>query len=183
MQPAGCVPAEYPVPVRRRCRRLHLRRRQDRPPPLRPPRLRRLPRLRQRPRLPPLPQPQHPATPSPTPAPDSYLANISTRMRVEAGDNVLIAGFIVEGSGEQASSSFAASALRLVHFGVADALQDPMLEIARRYRSRGVERQLAGQRQRRRRFDRHRSRSDEPKESALLVTLPPGSLHGRLARD
>ena len=39
-------------------------------------------------------------TPAPTPRPTgtSHLANISTRMKVGVGDNVLIAGFIVKGS-------------------------------------------------------------------------------------
>jgi hypothetical protein len=43
------------------------------------------------------------ATPTPGPTstpvlPPSYLANISTRLRVETGDNVLIGGFIITGS-------------------------------------------------------------------------------------
>ena len=37
-------------------------------------------------------------TPTPTPGAPTVLANISTRLRVETGDNVLIAGFIVTGN-------------------------------------------------------------------------------------
>jgi uncharacterized delta-60 repeat protein len=37
-------------------------------------------------------------TPTPTPVPVTTLANISTRLRVETGDNVLIGGFIVTGT-------------------------------------------------------------------------------------
>ena len=39
-----------------------------------------------------------PPTPTPTPTPVSQLANISTRLRVETGDNVLIGGFIITGT-------------------------------------------------------------------------------------
>src|SRR6476646_4016904 len=46
--------------------------------------------------------PKHSPTPTPTvtatPTPVTTLANISTRLRVETGDNVLIAGFIITGS-------------------------------------------------------------------------------------
>jgi hypothetical protein len=70
------------------------------------------------------------ATPAATPTatPDSHLANISTRMHVEAGDNVLIAGFIVEGS---ASKKLIVRGIgpSLAAFGVGDALQDPTLEL------------------------------------------------------
>ena len=66
------------------------------------------------------------ATPSPTP--NSQLANISTRLRVEAGDNVLIAGFIVDGA---ASKRLIIRGLgpSLSALGVGDALQDPTLEL------------------------------------------------------
>ena len=39
-----------------------------------------------------------PPTPTPTPTPATTLANISTRLRVGSGENVLIAGFIVTGT-------------------------------------------------------------------------------------
>ena len=45
----------------------------------------------------PTPAPTPTITPTPTPEPNRF-ANISTRLRVEAGDNVLIGGFIVAGS-------------------------------------------------------------------------------------
>ena len=47
---------------------------------------------------PPAPTPTPSSTPTPTPAPTTTLANISTRLRVETGDNVLIGGFIVTGT-------------------------------------------------------------------------------------
>jgi hypothetical protein len=68
------------------------------------------------------------ATPSASPASPSRLANISTRMRVEAGDNVLIAGFIVEGSGNK-RVILRAIGPSLAAFGIADPLQDPTLAL------------------------------------------------------
>src|SRR5688500_18625128 len=63
------------------------------------------------------------ATPTPPATPSSRLANISTRMRVESGDNVLIAGFIVEGSGNQ-PLIIRGIGPSLAAFGVGGALQD-----------------------------------------------------------
>jgi len=68
------------------------------------------------------------STPSATPTPNSQLANISTRMRVEAGDNVLIAGFIVQGSGDK-RIIIRGIGPSLATFGIPDALQDPTLEL------------------------------------------------------
>lgn len=68
------------------------------------------------------------STPSPTPIPGSHLANISTRMRVEAGDNVLIAGFIVEGNTNK-RLLIRGIGPSLGAFGIADALQDPTLQL------------------------------------------------------
>ena len=63
---------------------------------------------------------------SPTSA--SKIANISTRGRVEAGDNVMIGGFIV--GGDQ-STTVVVRALgpTLASHGVPSALMDPMLEL------------------------------------------------------
>jgi hypothetical protein len=68
------------------------------------------------------------ATPSPTPIPNSHLANISTRMRVEAGDDVLIAGFIIQGSGNK-RILIRGVGPSLAAFGISDPLQDPILEL------------------------------------------------------
>jgi len=68
------------------------------------------------------------ATPTGTPMPSSHLANISTRMRVEAGDNVLIAGFIIQGNGNK-RILIRGTGPSLATFGVADPLQDPTLEL------------------------------------------------------
>jgi hypothetical protein len=60
--------------------------------------------------------------------PGSHLANISTRMRVEAGDNVLIAGFIIQGDGNK-RILVRGIGPSLATFGIADPLQDPTLEL------------------------------------------------------
>jgi hypothetical protein len=70
-------------------------------------------------------------TPTPTPTPGasgSHFANISTRMDVGTGNNVMIAGFIVSGS---QSKTIIVRALgpTLSSYGVANALNDPMLEL------------------------------------------------------
>jgi N-acetylneuraminic acid mutarotase len=61
-------------------------------------------------------------------APPSSLGNISTRMRVQAGDNALIGGFIIAGS---APKSVAVRGIgpSLSQFGVPDVLADPTLEL------------------------------------------------------
>jgi hypothetical protein len=68
-------------------------------------------------------------TPTPTPSPSaSHFANISTRMDVGTGNNVMIAGFIVSGS---QSKTLIVRALgpTLGSYGVANVLSDPMLEL------------------------------------------------------
>jgi hypothetical protein len=65
------------------------------------------------------------SSPTPSPTPDSHLANISTRLSVQTADNVLIAGFIVQGSG--------AKKVMIRGLGpslpVTGALADPTLEL------------------------------------------------------
>ena len=68
------------------------------------------------------------SSPSPTPAASPQLLNISTRLRVETGDNALIGGFIV--SGEQPKRVILrAIGPSLAQRDVADALADPVLEL------------------------------------------------------
>jgi hypothetical protein len=63
------------------------------------------------------------------PSVDSKLANISTRAFVEAGDNVLIGGIIGGGNGSQPKVLIRAIGPSLTPLGVANALQDPLLEL------------------------------------------------------
>ena len=56
------------------------------------------------------------------------MANISTRIRVEAGDNVLIAGFIIQGDANK-RILMRGIGPSLATFGITDPLQDPTLEL------------------------------------------------------
>src|SRR5689334_25075006 len=70
-------------------------------------------------------------TPRPTPTPNpsaSHLGNISTRMDVGSGNNVMIAGFIIWGS-QSKTILIRALGPTLGSFGVANVLSDPMLEL------------------------------------------------------
>src|SRR6266853_4671667 len=66
-------------------------------------------------------------TPTPTPSPAQAL-NISTRMRVDTGNNVLIGGFIITGT---APKNVAVRGIgpSLGAVGVPDTLADPILEL------------------------------------------------------
>jgi hypothetical protein len=75
------------------------------------------------------PTPTPSPTPSPTPAiPASHLANISTRMKVGLNDNVLIGGFIIQGS-QPKKLILRAIGPSLAAVGVANAMTDPVLEL------------------------------------------------------
>jgi hypothetical protein len=68
-------------------------------------------------------------TPTPTPAPTPARAlNISTRLRVETGDRVMIGGFIITGSGPK-RVVLRGIGPSLANFGIADALADPVLDL------------------------------------------------------
>ena len=64
-------------------------------------------------------------TPTPTPTPPTVLGNISTRLRVETGDNVLIGGFIVTGSQPKKVIVRGIG----TSLGLANKLQNPILEL------------------------------------------------------
>jgi hypothetical protein len=87
----------------------------------------------------PIPSPTPAPSPSPTPTPtatpnpppggsSSHLANISTRMRVGTGQNVLIGGFIIQGS-QPKKLILRAIGPSLVSSGVPAVLEDPVLEL------------------------------------------------------
>jgi hypothetical protein len=56
------------------------------------------------------------------------LANIATRLAVQAGDNVLIGGFIIDGTAPK-QVLIRGIGPSLTHFGVINALADPVLEL------------------------------------------------------
>ena len=71
------------------------------------------------------PTPSPTATPSPTPA---QALNISTRLRVETGDRVMIGGFIITGS-EPKKVAIRGIGPSLGNSGLTDFLADPTLEL------------------------------------------------------
>ncbi len=74
------------------------------------------------------PTPNPTPTPSATPPTTSILANISTRSFVQTADNVMIGGFIVQGS-QPKRVIIRAIGPELTHFGVPNPLADPTLEL------------------------------------------------------
>jgi hypothetical protein len=69
-------------------------------------------------------------TPTPLPTPAAQLLNISTRMRVDVGDNAGIGGFIITGTATK-EVVIRAIGPSLTNFGFsqAEVLQDPVLEL------------------------------------------------------
>jgi hypothetical protein len=59
----------------------------------------------------------------------SNLANVSTRVRVETGENVLIGGFIMGGGNASVPVLLRAIGPSLTGLGISDALQDPILSL------------------------------------------------------
>lgn len=79
----------------------------------------------------PTPTPVPTPTPTPTPTPGasaSHLANISTRMKVGLGQNVLIGGFIIQGT-QAKQLIIRAIGPSLASNGITGAISDPMLEL------------------------------------------------------
>jgi hypothetical protein len=115
------------------------------------------------------------ATPAPTPGPGSpsHLANISTRMRVGAGGDVLIGGLIIQGA-QSKKIILRAIGPSLAAGGVANAIVDPVLEL---HDSSGViasnddwpSSSQAGE------ISASGLAPGDPHESAIIATLSPGS--------
>ena len=108
-------------------------------------------------------------------AADSKLANIATRGFVETGENVMIGGLIVGGSGTaQARILLRATGPSLAAAGVAGALQDPVMELRDqngtlvRENDDWEETQRAG-------IEATTLAPQDPLESAILVELPAGN--------
>ena len=80
------------------------------------------------PSLTPPPTPTPTATPSPTPP--TQALNLSTRLRVQTGDNAGIAGFIITGTAPK-KLLFRGIGPSLTAFGVPDALANPTLDLRR----------------------------------------------------
>jgi hypothetical protein len=111
-------------------------------------------------------------TPTPTASP-SHLANISTRIKVGLGDNVLIGGFIINGA-QSKRVILRAIGPSLAASGVANALTDPVLEL---HDSGGVigsndDWQSGSQAAE---ITASGLAPNDPRESAIIATLSPGN--------
>ena len=118
-------------------------------------------------------------TPTPTPIPSgnptaSHLANISTRINVGTGDNVMIGGFVVSGS-QSKTVLVRVLGPTLGSLGVVNVLADPMLEL---HDSSGAvvaandDWQIGSQVAQ---INASGYAPKNPNESALIATLAPGS--------
>ena len=122
----------------------------------------------------PIPTPSPTPTSTPTPTPNTAQAlNLSTRLRVATGDNVMIGGFIITGN---VAKPVVVRGLgpSLSAFGVSNILADPMLEL------RGANGSLIVQNDNWK--DSQRSQIEgtvfqpsDDRESVILATLPPAA--------
>jgi hypothetical protein len=95
-------------------------------------------------------------------------------MRVDAGDNVLIAGFIVEGSANK-RIIIRGIGPSLAAFGVAGALQDPTLELTAAGAGAVASNDNWGENPNAPELMATGLAPVDPNESALLLSVPPGS--------
>jgi cyclophilin family peptidyl-prolyl cis-trans isomerase len=108
------------------------------------------------------------------PSPGSSVLNISTRSDVQTGDDVLIGGFIVFGTGSQ-DVLVRAIGPSLAAAGVPDSLGDPTLTL---YDAQGAQIDFNDDWQDNPAKDQIEATTippNDPKESAVLDTLAPGS--------
>ncbi len=138
--------------------------------------------------------PSPPPTPSPTATPSltpAQALNISTRLRVETGDSVAIGGFIITGNPSATSSGPSGApktvALRglgpsLSNSGLSDVLTDPTLELhgpdgALIMQNDNWQDDAFGGKQ----IANLGLAPQNPNESALVATLPPGAYSAMVA--
>jgi hypothetical protein len=117
-----------------------------------------------------------------SPEADSTLTNLSTRSFVQTGDNVMIGGFIVEGT-QPKKVILRAIGPELGQFGVPNLLSDPTLEL---YDSTGaliasndnwMHTIIGGiiTRDQRAEIQSSGYAPTDPRESAIIADLPPGN--------
>jgi uncharacterized delta-60 repeat protein len=105
----------------------------------------------------------------------SKLGNIASRGFVDTGDNVMIGGLIVGGSGEAATRVLVrAIGPSIGRAGVAGALQDPTLEL-RDNNGALVRENDNWQDSQRAEIEATTIPPSDPAESAIVATLPPGN--------
>jgi hypothetical protein len=126
----------------------------------------------------PTPSPTATATPSPPPA---QALNISTRLRVETGDRIMIGGFIITGD-EPKTVVIRGIGPSLVNVGLSDLLADPTLDLRASDGALLVQNdnwqddpEQAGQ------LTALGLALQNPNESGMVVTLPPGAYTALMA--
>jgi CSLREA domain-containing protein len=114
------------------------------------------------------------ATPTATPTATAVQAlNISTRLRVETGDNAMIAGFIITGN---ASKPVVLRGIgpSLTGFGITDPLVDPILEL-RGPNSSLIKENDNWKDDQRPQIEGTLFQPTDDRESVILATLPPAA--------
>ena len=127
----------------------------------------------------PTPSPAPTATPTPTPSP-AHALNISTRMRVDTGNNVLIGGFIVTGNAPK-KVVVRGIGPSLAQFGIGDLLADPTLELRDSNGGSMPNDDWQDNAAQATQLTALHLAPNDPKESALVATLQPGGYTAILA--
>lgn len=104
----------------------------------------------------------------------SPLRNVSTRARVEAGQNAMIGGFIINGTG---SKKIVVRVLgpTLLHYGVTGILPDPTLELRDGSGALIASNDNWANAANQQAVSEAALAPSDPREPAILATLPPGS--------
>ena len=135
------------------------------------------PHPRRRPLLPQLhlPRPRRLLQSTPSPTPPTQALNLSTRLRVQTGDNVGIGGFIITGTAPK-QLLFRGIGPSLVASGVTDALANPTLDLRRsRRHAHPRERQLEDDPAQETAIQATGIPPTDDLEAAIIETLDPGS--------
>ena len=107
--------------------------------------------------------------------PEAPLANLSTRGQVLAGNEVMIAGFVIQGSSPR-TVLVTGTGPSLARAGIGNALADPTLTLVRSSDQAVVAANDDwGAAQNAARIQAAGLAPADPKESAILATLPPGA--------
>jgi len=115
-------------------------------------------------------------TPTPTPGPGtpSHLANISTRMKVGVGEDLLIGGFIIQGT-QTKKLILRAIGPSLAAGGVPNVLADPVLELHNASGAIIANNDDWPSSDQASEISASGMAPDSPYESAIIATLSPGS--------
>jgi hypothetical protein len=104
---------------------------------------------------------------------NAHLGNIATRLRVAAGDNTLIGGFIITGA-QPKKIIVRGLGPSLANFGLSGVLADPILELHDSSQLIGTNDDWQSNANKQEIIDQAVAPSD-PKEAAILTTLNPGA--------